>query len=867
MPRVSPLLDAYNAGEVSPRLNARTSLEKYRNAGETVVNMYAAVEGALLRRPGSRYAWTVKDSNKVARLMGREVGVGTAYVLELGDLSLRFGRNQQRIDVLVTSTVIANGTFAAGIASWTNRSTGTPGGAIAHDAPGQRLQLSPNGTDADDIGWAEQAVAVAGGDQGKPHVLRFRVDGAAGNHVYCRIGTSSTGSELLADRKCSVGEHAIRVTPNAGTIYVQFLNKGSDNDASGTKFDKALTIDNVSFLSGQALELTTPYPEVKLFEVVASQSDDVAFLLHSDYAPRSLQRWSGEDESWSLVALDFEDGPWLDENDTDTTLTPGATTGAAVTFTASATKGINDGRGFLSTDVGRLIRFSPAATNWGYGVIVSVTDAMHVKVDIKRGLAGTPASTKWRLGAWSDTTGWPGCGTFLGQRFWAARSTAQPKTFWGTETGTFTAVSLGYAPDSPNASGIWDGTVEDDDAITYTVSSDGSDSIQALSAAPGKTLAIFTAGGEYVIATSGGTITPTDIDVQRHTKYGSSPVQPLVVGPYAMFLQRQKRKIRVFGFDFERDGYVAQNAMRLARHIAKGGIAEMAYQEEPASIVWAVRGDGQLLAFTFGPDEDVAGWTRMILGGSYLDGAAVVESVTVIPGANGAGQVASSEDRDEVWLIVKRTINGTIARHVEFLEGDFEGPPRNTYDSHDDWAAAMIAAQKDVYYADALATYDGAPTSTIAAPHLAGEMVKVWADGAIHPDVMLDAAGNGTLDAAYSTIQFGLAYRHVLQSLKLDYGAASGTAVGKTRQISGVTLVVEYGHAYQFGPDLETLTAADFREVTDAMDSAVPLYAGEKFKEFEGDWSNDPRFVIASDAPAPFVLLAAVPELKTNEWA
>jgi hypothetical protein len=591
----------------------------------------------------------------------------------------------------------------------------------------------------------------------------------------------------------------------------------------------------------------------------------VAFLLHNAHAPRSLQRWSGQDRSWSLCSVGLLDGPWLDANTTDTTLTAGATTGAAVTITASSTKGINGGRGFLSSDVGRLIRFSPATTNWGYGVIVEWTDATHVKMDIRRTLTTASATTKWRLGAWSDTTGWPGCGTFLGQRFWAARSTSQAKTFWGTETGTFTEVSLGYSPDSANSSGSWDGTVEDDDAIAYTVSSDGSDAIQALSAAPGKTLAIFTAGGEYVISTSSGTITPTDIDVQRHTKYGSAAVQPLVVGPYGMFLQRQKRKIRVFGFDFERDGYVAQNAMRLARHIAKGGIVDLAYQEEPASIVWAVRGDGQLLAFTFGPDEDVAGWTRMILGGRFGSGDAVVESVAVIPGNDGAGQVASSEDRDEVWLVVKRTIDGSTTRHVEVLEGDFEGPPRNHYDSDEDWAETMIEAQKHAYYADALVTYDGAPTDTITAPHLAGETVKVWADGAVHPDVELDGSGVGTLDGAYGTIQFGLGYRHVFRSLKLDYGAVAGTAVGKTRQIGGVTLVVEYGHAYEFGPDLENLVAADFREVTDAMDSAVPLFGGEKFKEFDGDWSNDPRFVIASDAPAPFILLAAVPELKTNE--
>ena len=48
------------------------------------------------------------------------------------------------------------------------------------------------------------------------------------------------------------------------------------------------------------------------------------------------------------------------------------------------------------------------------------------------------------------------------------------------------------------------------------------------------------------------------------------------------------------------------------------------------------------------------------------------------------------------------------------------------------------------------------------------------------------------------------------------------------------------------------------------MDRAVPLFTGEKFIEFDGDFATDTRVVIKGDDPAPFTLLAVAPEIKTN---
>jgi hypothetical protein len=71
--------------------------------------------------------------------------------------------------------------------------------------------------------------------------------------------------------------------------------------------------------------VTTPYITADLWEIQFIQSADTMYIVHPDYAPRTLTRSS--DTSWTLAAIDFERGPFLTENSTTTTIEPNATTG------------------------------------------------------------------------------------------------------------------------------------------------------------------------------------------------------------------------------------------------------------------------------------------------------------------------------------------------------------------------------------------------------------------------------------------------------------------------------------------------------------------------------------------------------------
>lgn len=817
MPRATPLQPSLNAGEFSPRMVARTDFAKYPLACAMLENMIPLPQGGAARRPGTMFVAPAKNPAGRIKLRPFEFSTLQAYVLECGAGYIRFFRDHGQIDTEETDAAIANGTFDSDLSGWTDLDSGT--GVSQHNTGGW-MALSGGSSG---VGWRQQAIVVGAAYQANEHVLRFRVIGTAGDAIQLRIGTSSGGAEIASDVAFAVGWHCYAFTPATGTVYVQFRNAAN----------KFVGVDDVSLIADAPVEVGAPYAEADLFAVKQAQSADVLYLTHPGHPVYKLTR-SGH-ASWSMIEVAFQDGPWDPINATATTLAPSATTGFGVTVTASATTGINDGAGFTAADIGRMVRIDNPASgvNWGWGVITAVSDATHVSIDIKRAFGGTGADVNWRLGAWCGRHGWPGAVTFFEQRLCFAASNHQPQTFWMSQSADFENMS----PDSPDASSNnWDGTVEDDDAIDFTISADQVNAVRWM--APGRNLFVGTVGGEWAVTSDGPTITPVDIDVKRQTTFGAANLPPAVMRGRLMFLQRAGRKILEFAFSLEQDNFQALDMTVLAEHVTRGGIVDLAYQQEPDSVLWTVRADGQVPTLTYMPDQSVVGWARSRLGGRFGSGAAVCETVCVIPAA----------DRDEVWLGVARTIDGATRRHIEYVGAPFEpgGDP----------ATAC--------YLDSALVYDGPPTDTVSGlDHLESEAVSILADGAVHP-VRVVESGSVALDFPASRIVAGLPYSHRFESLKWEAGAAGGTAQGQVKRIHGVTLMLLESGSIEIGPTAARLRPVPFRTVDAQMDAAVPLFTGERYVPFDGDFDTDTRVVIGGADPTPFTLLALAPEIKTN---
>ena len=85
--------------------------------------------------------------------------------------------------------------------------------------------------------------------------------------------------------------------------------------------------------------IDSPYDTstISLFELQFVQSADTMYIVHGDYMPRKLTRTSHT--AWTLTECDFERGPFLDENETDETITVtgNMTVDSEVTLTYSST--------------------------------------------------------------------------------------------------------------------------------------------------------------------------------------------------------------------------------------------------------------------------------------------------------------------------------------------------------------------------------------------------------------------------------------------------------------------------------------------------------------------------------------------------
>ena len=282
----------------------------------------------------------------------------------------------------------------------------------------------------------------------------------------------------------------------------------------------------------------------------------------------------------------------------------------------------------------------------------------------------------------------------------------------------------------------------------------------------------------------------------------------------------------------------------LAEDITLNGINETTYQQEPHSIVWGVRGDGILVGLTYQRSEQVVAWHQHKLGGSFGATAyGIVESVISI-----SGNSYNRTDEDQVWVIVKRTINGVTRRYVEYFT-PFQ------FDS----------SLTQFQFVDSALSYSGSATSTLTGlDHLNASTVRIIANGATHPDKTV-SSGSITLDRTTTAAKVGLAYTSTLQTMRLDVGSQDGTSQGKTKRIFDVTLRFYETVGAKVGPDLNNLEEIPFRSSAASMDAAVPLFTGDKKIEFRGNFETDGYLFVVQDQALPMTLLSLYPRLITND--
>lgn len=90
-------LVSFNAGELSPLLDARTDIEKYAKGCRQLQNAVLETYGAARRRAGTRFVAEAKFSNRKCRLLEFEFSIATQFVIELGHQYMRFYKDGAQV--------------------------------------------------------------------------------------------------------------------------------------------------------------------------------------------------------------------------------------------------------------------------------------------------------------------------------------------------------------------------------------------------------------------------------------------------------------------------------------------------------------------------------------------------------------------------------------------------------------------------------------------------------------------------------------------------------------------------------------------------------------------------------------------------
>ena len=676
----------------------------------------------------------------------------------------------------------------------------------------------------------------------------------------------------------------------------------------------------------QLEEVTTPYTAAQIFDVQTAQDADIMYISHGSHAPRQLVRTSAS--SFTLTEQSFDFPPFDDENITDTTLSPSATTGTGITITASAVTGINDDQGFISTDVGRHVLIDNGSGFNGFAVITAVGSTTSVTADVIDDFAGTGAVTTWRLGAFSDTTGYPTAVTLYEQRLVYGGTTANPQKLYFSEAG------------KPNR---FEHGTEADKAIFYTIFSQKPDLIRTLSGTQDQ-LVVGTFSGNFVVKGGQGTepITQDSISARPADNIGTETQIPIIHNNEVIFTERGKKTLRAFKYLLNSDRFKSVDLNLLSDDISSGKIKQISFQKGRPEIIWCSKEDGKIGILTYKPEELVLGWGEIIT----RKGDEIVS----------VAHMSRDGDFDQTWVVIKRTISGSTQYSIEFFEDFFEyARPIDFYTDQttkdadlDNWERRILEQQKQYMHLDSAVTYDGTSIGTAANAavtpgattgtgvtftannsvftsdmvgreiwkksktgeefgrakittftsgtsvdcdikqdfdstdamaagdwylttntltnirHLGTETVNIVTDGAIHPDKAVSSSQSITLDAQASVVHVGFKYTGILKTMPLEVGGLRGPSQGSSKNVFRMAIKFFDSLGSKYGTDLYKLEQINPRGLDSLMNNPPTLFTGTKVVQVSDRNDAQKSVIIMQDLPLPCNVSQLVPVSNTS---
>ena len=329
-------------------------------------------------------------------------------------------------------------------------------------------------------------------------------------------------------------------------------------------------------------------------------------------------------------------------------------------------------------------------------------------------------------------------------------------------------------------------------------------------------LLIFTVGSEWTLSCNGA-LSLDNIELVQQSERGSYSTAPVLVGNRAVFIQARGSVLRDLVYDYSTASYTGDDLTLRAKHLFfNQTITQLAYAQEPDTLLWCITADGQLFSLTYIPEQGIYAWTHHQTAGSFI-------SICTL----------ANQGQDELWMAVLR--GETI-----FIERMSKRLPEKS-------------AQSGVFLDSSISVYNATPSTQITGlSHLEGKTVCALADGNVVSNLTV-SSGAITLPQAASDVHVGLAYESFLETLPV----ANTTALErKQRYVSARVQLLDSRGGY-VGINADTATEL-VQRTNEAYNAPISLQTGSYTVSLPMRHTQEPSVLITQKDPLPLTVLGII---------
>jgi hypothetical protein len=747
MAKSNVVINNFLSGVLDPRASARIDTEAFNRGLLRGINITPVHLGGVRRRPGLKYLYSLP--NQITRISG-----GVSVTAPNGGTTGNANDDSETTYLATTVNVSTNDPYVV-----VHYDLGSAQAVLFADAMGIRsdsgsstqfhIQYSTNDTDWTTLGAAFYIDTTARHYRRKgPFTARYwRIVKIGGTSMGTAKITIS-GFNLWLDSGAMSEGRTISFEVSTSEQYTVVLT-----DRSATVFNNGVLADHQPM----------PYESADLSEIDAASFAETMALVHEDYSPRFLVRESAT--NFQQFEVDFNNIPQIDyadtssptpvsdqqslaftsfvEGDTFQLSLEGATTGAITYSGANATTAANIARevqklwsvqafdGVSCSGVGPFVVTFANASAAAYDKMTGTTLTGTGTIAVTHSITGTSRKED----VWSATRGYPRSVEFFEGRMYFGGTLSRQQSVIGSQVNNILEFEIGEGLD--------------DDVVFVTLNGRQLNAIQGMFA--GRSLQLFTSGGEFrFVKESGVPITPGDYPVNQ-TQYGAAKVRPVTIDGATIYIQRNRKSVRDFRFDYTENAYNSLGVSSLAPHLIYD-VRDLAAWNGSAideiNLVFVVNGTNpDTSSDAFGPgtvavynsrkESNISAWTIWTTDGEF-------KGVSTI--------------NQDIFFIVKRTLGGVDVLTFEQANAD--------------------------YYTDCAIQVTNAPASATVTGlgHLNGEDCRVRADGFILENVT-PSAGSATIERVSSLVEVGLDWTPDVTPMPLQTMTPNGTNLMRKRRI------------------------------------------------------------------------------------